>query len=54
MESYACKKCGSVDVFLKSNGTQTGLYCRDCNTWLKLEKQIKKMIYLLQMKQIKN
>lgn len=35
MESYACKKCGSVDVFLKSNGTQTGLYCSDCDTWLK-------------------
>lgn len=35
MESYVCKKCGSVDVFLKSNGTQTGLYCRDCDTWLK-------------------
>lgn len=35
MESYACKKCGSVDVFLKSNGTQTGLYCSDCGAWLK-------------------
>ena len=29
MRSFACSKCGSIDVYIKENGTQTGLYCGD-------------------------
>lgn len=35
MQTYSCKKCGSLDVYIKEKGTQTGLYCGDCGTWLK-------------------
>lgn len=35
MKNYACNKCGSVDVFIKQNGGQTGLYCGDCGAWIK-------------------
>lgn len=35
MKNYACEKCGSMDLFIKSNGSQTGLYCSDCGKWIK-------------------
>lgn len=35
MKNFACDKCGSVDVFTRSKGNQTGLYCSDCCSWLK-------------------
>lgn len=34
MKNFACNKCGSVDVFIKENGNQKGLYCSDCCSWL--------------------
>lgn len=35
MTTFCCKKCGSLDLFTKESGTQTGLYCKDCGAWLK-------------------
>lgn len=35
MKNFACNKCGSVYVFIRSKGKQTGLYCGDCYSWLK-------------------
>jgi len=35
MATITCKKCGSLDVFIKPNGTQTGAYCSDCGAWIK-------------------
>lgn len=35
MKEYACPKCGSVDVFTESKGSQIGLYCGDCGRWIK-------------------
>lgn len=32
---YTCKKCGSVNLRLEERGTATGLYCNDCNSWIK-------------------
>lgn len=30
MKIFKCTKCESEDVFMRSNGSQTGLYCGDC------------------------
>lgn len=35
MKLFSCEKCGSVDVFIKKSGNQTGLYCGDCGKWIK-------------------
>lgn len=35
MKLFRCDKCGSTDVFIKKVGTQIGLYCGDCGTWIK-------------------
>ena len=35
MKSYACTKCGSVDVFIQDRGNQKALICGDCSAWLK-------------------
>ena len=35
MKQFVCTKCGSIDVFIKANGSQTGLYCGDCGKWIK-------------------
>lgn len=32
---YVCKKCGSVNLRLENKGTAIGLYCNDCNSWIK-------------------
>lgn len=32
---YACKKCGSVNLRLENKGITIGLYCNDCNSWIK-------------------
>ena len=44
MQNFACTKCGSIDVYIKENGTQTGLYCEDCGKWIKwLSKEEKRL-----------
>ena len=30
-----CNKCGSEEFYTKKSGTQTGLYCKKCNKWIK-------------------
>lgn len=35
MKNFACNKCGSIDVFIQNKGSQKGLYCSDCCSWLK-------------------
>lgn len=35
MNNFVCKKCGSVIVHVKENGTQIGLYCSECGAWIK-------------------
>ena len=35
MKSYACTKCGSVDVFIHDRGSQKALIRGDCSAWLK-------------------
>lgn len=30
-----CKKCGSISLHTEVKGSNTGLYCDDCGTWLK-------------------
>lgn len=35
MYNACCKKCGSVDLFTKTNGNAIGLYCSDCGAWIK-------------------
>lgn len=35
MKDYNCRKCGNIDLFIKINGTQVGLYCSDCGAWQK-------------------
>ncbi len=35
MKSYACTKCGSVDVFIKDRESRKALICGDCGAWLK-------------------
>lgn len=34
---WKCKKCNSPqeNLYIQSKGTQTGLYCRNCGSWLK-------------------
>lgn len=34
---WKCKKCNSTqeNLYIQSKGTQTGLYCRNCGSWLK-------------------
>lgn len=34
MKEYVCK-CGSKRIFIKDNGTQTGMYCKECGKWIK-------------------
>lgn len=35
MKNYGCPKCGSVDLFLRDNGNQKGLYCSEGCGWIK-------------------
>lgn len=45
MQTFTCKKCGSVNVYIECNGTQTGLYCDDCGKWIKwLGKDEKRLV----------
>ena len=32
---FKCLKCNSINTFIKKNGTQTGLYCGSCGSWIK-------------------
>ena len=34
MKEYVCK-CGSKRIFTRDNGTQTGIYCKECGKWIK-------------------
>ena len=34
MQSYACTKCGSTDVFIDDRGSQKALICGACGAWL--------------------
>lgn len=34
-KEYVCEKCGSLELFIKEKGNQTGLYCSDCGKWIK-------------------
>ena len=34
MKEYVCK-CGSKRIFIRDNGTQTGVYCKECGKWIK-------------------
>lgn len=52
MKVFVCPKCNSKDVFVERNGTQYGLYCGDCGSWIKwlnkkelrlAERQVEKM-----------
>ena len=35
MKNYGCPKCGSIDIFLKDNVNQKGLYCSEGCGWIK-------------------
>lgn len=35
MYQNCCKKCGSLDLYAEVKGSNTGLYCSDCGTWIK-------------------
>lgn len=35
MYQKCCNKCGSIDLYIKEKGNQTGLYCSDCGAWVK-------------------
>lgn len=35
MYQNCCRKCGSISLHTDIKGTNTGLYCDDCGTWLK-------------------
>lgn len=35
MKSYACEKCGSIDVFIQNRAHQKALMCGDCGKWIK-------------------
>ena len=35
MKEFACRKCGSGDLFIEQHGNQLGLYCSDCGAWQK-------------------
>ena len=34
MKEYVCK-CGSKRIFTRDNGSQTGVYCKECGKWIK-------------------
>lgn len=33
MKNFACKSCGSMDLFTKEKGGNTMLYCSDCGAY---------------------
>lgn len=35
MKQFVCEKCGSIDLYINTKGTQSGLYCSDCGKWIK-------------------
>lgn len=54
MTNFSCKKCGSVDLFIKENGVQTGLYCSDCGSWIKWLGKNDKRLAEKQIEETKN
>jgi len=54
MKIFACNKCGSIDLFIKSNGSHTGLYCGDCGSWQKWLNKNKKILVERQIENNKN
>ena len=35
MPEYKCPKCGCEKVYAKPQGRRMGVYCADCNTWIR-------------------
>lgn len=35
MYEKSCRKCGSIDLYTEQKGTNIGLYCSICGSWLK-------------------
>ena len=35
MYQNCCKKCGSISLHTEVKGNNTGLYCDDCDVWIK-------------------
>ena len=35
MYQNCCKKCGSLELHTEVKGSNTGLYCSDCGSWIK-------------------
>lgn len=33
--NVCCKKCDSDNVMIDNKGSQNGLYCKDCGSWIK-------------------
>lgn len=31
---HSCRRCGSVNFYLKKYGNNTGLHCKDCDSWI--------------------
>lgn len=32
---YRCKKCNSIQIFIKTSGNHTGAYCKKCGKFIK-------------------
>lgn len=35
MSNFYCPSCGSLNLYTQQKGIATGLYCKDCNKWIK-------------------
>lgn len=54
MGTYNCKKCGSKKVVLEESGCQTGLYCSECNSWIKWVDKKEKPVVLNYIESLNN
>lgn len=45
MYQKCCNKCGSIDLYIKEKGNQTGLYCSDCGAWAKWLSKDEKRVF---------
>lgn len=48
IKKYRCKSCGSQDFFLADNATHIGIYCDECDKWLKWANKDERNLYLKQ------
>jgi uncharacterized Zn finger protein len=53
MTTLSCNKCGSIDLFVKSKGSQIGLYCTDCGAWIKWVGKEEQRLVELQIERLK-